>query len=194
MDFDIIVELIEDTIDLAEEEGEVSSQEQFLSFIEENIPEDILAQLNDTFISSSSKLEDSDNDNGGGDGNAFLIDVYQERFAQDEEGEEDESDESNDMCVLCLRPWTHCKLTRHHVYPRETHAVLLKRSSSVHSKASLLTTICVCRLCHNAIHRFHSNRKLAEELYSVPLLRSDEKIASFCKWVSKQGARNAKMK
>ena len=189
MDFEVCVALVEDTIDLAEEEGQIGSQVIFLNFITENIPEEILSQLNDTFLSS--ELRDSDGDEKEVySHNAFLIDVYQERFAKDDGEEEDH--ENNDSCVLCLRPWTHCKLTRHHVYPKETHTYLLKRAS--HSKEDLLTTIAVCRLCHNAIHRFHSNKTLAEELYSIPLLKNDEKIGSFCKWVSKQGSRNSKMK
>jgi hypothetical protein len=44
----------------------------------------------------------------------------------------------------------------------------------------------ICRPCHTAVHRAHSNIDLASYLNTVPKLLEDEKISKFCKWASKQ--------
>lgn len=47
-------------------------------------------------------------------------------------------------------------------------------------------TCLICRACHSAIHRFHSNETLAIEFNTVERLLGDEKVFKYAKWASKQ--------
>ncbi|KAL3922905.1 MAG: hypothetical protein SGILL_001955 [Bacillariaceae sp.] len=46
----------------------------------------------------------------------------------------------------------------------------------------------ICRQCHTAVHRTHSNMELALHYNSVDKLLEDETISKFCMWASKQRA------
>jgi hypothetical protein len=52
----------------------------------------------------------------------------------------------------------------------------------------LQNTCEICRPCHSAVHRAHSNMELAMNFNSVEKLLSDESIRKFCQWASKQRA------
>lgn len=46
----------------------------------------------------------------------------------------------------------------------------------------------ICRQCHTAVHRTHSNMELALRYNTVDKLLADEIVSKFCRWASKQRA------
>lgn len=173
MDDDYVGELFEETVSLAlEADGALDSGETFASFVREYLPDDILETLRE--------LTCGDND---GDQDAFLLDVYEERFKEEEEEEEDPAFgiKASTCCEICERE---VKLTRHHVYPREEHKRLMKRKGM--AKKLLSTTIGICSMCHQTVHRFFSNEELADSYFSVDLLLDNAKFYKYAAWASKQ--------
>ena len=59
------------------------------------------------------------------------------------------------------------------------HGVILLRLLRVIDHRSNL-----CRMCHSAIHRFYTNRELAEDYWSLELLLGSDKVYAFAKWAS----------
>ena len=47
-------------------------------------------------------------------------------------------------------------------------------------------TVDICADCHNAIHKFWTNKQLAMSFYTPELLLADEKYAAHVAWLSKQ--------
>jgi len=178
-------DLFEETLLLAEEDGDATqSLAAFSIFIKDMLPLEMLEQIQSLA--------------GGEDVEALLGDVYAERYgdADEEEsakstsgrgggGEEEHYEEDREEeeeqgkfaleCSICERGGHggNVRLTRHHVYPKETHKSCLKRGIT---EQQLTKTIVVCRLCHNAVHRFFTNTQLALERYTLELLMEDEKM------------------
>jgi hypothetical protein len=44
----------------------------------------------------------------------------------------------------------------------------------------------LCPTCHQQLHAMFSEATLAQELYSVDLLRANPQVSSYLKWVRKQ--------
>ncbi|MGE7780158.1 HNH endonuclease [Peribacillus sp. NPDC097264] len=76
-------------------------------------------------------------------------------------------------CELCSR--SEVELTVHHLTPRE-------------EGGSQLPTAFLCKSCHKQIHALYSNRELAIRLYTVILLKDDEALKKYIKWIKKQPA------
>ncbi|MEF2096574.1 HNH endonuclease [Bacillus sp. CFBP9009] len=74
-------------------------------------------------------------------------------------------------CELCDRG--EIELTIHHLTPRELGG-------------SHLPIAYLCKSCHKQIHALYSNRELAIRLYTVPLLKDDEALKKYLKWIKKQ--------
>ena len=74
-------------------------------------------------------------------------------------------------CALCERVVE--RFTVHHLVPRA-------RGGSHGPTARL------CPTCHRQVHAMFSVSTLAEELYSVELLRANPRVASFLRWMRKQ--------
>ena len=74
-------------------------------------------------------------------------------------------------CALCERVVE--RFTVHHLVPRA-------RGGSHGPTARL------CPTCHRQVHAMFSVTTLAEELYSVELLRANPRVASFLRWMRKQ--------
>lgn len=74
-------------------------------------------------------------------------------------------------CELCDRG--EIELTIHHLTPRELGG-------------SLLPIAYLCKPCHKQIHALYSNRELAIRLYNVVLLKDDEALKKYVKWIKKQ--------
>ncbi|MFC4322316.1 HNH endonuclease [Litchfieldia salsa] len=74
-------------------------------------------------------------------------------------------------CELCERE--EVETTVHHLIPKEMGGTFEATST-------------LCIPCHKQIHALYHNSELAVRLYTIPLLKEDEKIASFIKWVRKQ--------
>ncbi len=167
-------QLLDETIALAEEENAIEDCNKFKEYICEMLPPDILQQLED--INGSS---------------AFLEDIWNERYEQRvsqvhqssvvSQDEQDVLEEG--CCLICERE---VRLTRHHVYPRETHKQLLKKGFDVDT---LNTTIAICRMCHSTVHRFFTNSELASKYHTVELLLDDERMFKYAKWAAAQSNR-----
>lgn len=165
-DVDYICGLFEETIVLAEEEKVANNLDSFVSFIHEMLPSDIIFKLQEIA--------------GGSD---YLEEVWMERFESKITLEEDDDEVSLHMtpseCNICERD---VRLTRHHLYPREIHAKLIKNG---YSKSELNSTIAICRLCHSTIHKFFTNDELANEFYTVDRLLANESFYRYANWASK---------
>ena len=168
-------ELLDEIIDLAIEENEIETDIMFSNFVKDMLPLDILNALIDITGSSS-----------------FIDDIFSERFTNKiDDGDNDDNNYDNNKhtnCEICER---YVKLTRHHVYPRETHKSCLKRGIA---EKELSQTIAICKMCHSTIHRFFSNEELAKHYYSLELLLKEEKIVKYAKWASTQGSRLSKIR
>ena len=74
-------------------------------------------------------------------------------------------------CELCERDVE--RFTVHHLIPRAR--------GGNHGPTALL-----CPTCHRQVHAMFSVTTLAEEMYSVELLRSNPRVADFLRWMRKQ--------
>ena len=78
----------------------------------------------------------------------------------------------NDVCcALCEREVD--RFTVHHLVPRAR--------GGNHGPTARL-----CPTCHRQVHAMFSETTLADELYSVALLRANPRVASFLRWMRKQ--------
>ncbi len=168
----LVSQLLEESISLAEEENVIETVSAFSSFICEMLPMEVLQQLED--INGSTE---------------FLEDIWHERFEEvinrrnaKEQAKSQSVEEQLEegQCLICERE---VRLTRHHVFPRETHKNLIKKG---YDSSQLNTTIPICRMCHNSVHRFFTNSELSESFYTVELLLSDDRMVKYAKWASMQ--------
>jgi hypothetical protein len=166
---DVWLDLFEDTIALAVEDGSSRDSSSFVAYMQEMLPLEVMNSL-ENLSGSSSVLED----------------IWMERFSSVESDvlEEEGSFLGDKCCVMCERD--NVRLTRHHLYPRETHSALIKKGAE---KAKLQETIPVCGMCHGTIHRFFTNSELSAEYFTLDRLMSNEKIYRFATWASKQSKR-----
>jgi hypothetical protein len=166
-------DLLEEIIDLAKEDGAVETESAFSEFVKDMLPQDILNALIEITGSSS-----------------FIDDIYCERFAtKNDDSDDDVNDnKTNFNCQICER---YVKLTRHHVYPRETHKTCLKRGIDT---TELNKTISICKMCHATIHRIFSNDELSKNFFSLELLLGEERVIKYAKWASSQGSRLSKIR
>jgi hypothetical protein len=172
-------ELLEETFACAEEEGATDSLDGFKAFVEAMIPEDVLSTLSN-------------------EAHGSLEDLWDDRYAKEAleaEAEEDLSDVNSDhgiedgCCELCDRE---LRLTRHHLIPREMHERVSRTRGT--PKEVLNRTAALCRMCHNAVHRFFSNMELAFDFNTIELLLADDRVYKYAKWASTlQGRGNLRM-
>ena len=165
-DSDLLKQLFEEVVSLAEEENATNELQSFTSFVREMLPLDILQALEET-AGGSEFLED------------YWTEKYEEVMTKDVTTDAEGCDEREKSCAICERE---VRLTRHHLFPRETHSTLIKRGQD---KKVLSNTIPVCRLCHSSIHRFFTNKELAASYNTVDALMADEKIFKYANWASK---------
>lgn len=81
------------------------------------------------------------------------------------------SRDDDSRCALCRREVD--RITVHHLVPRA-------RGGNHGPKANL------CPTCHRQVHAMFSVSTLAEERYSIELLRAHPRIAAFLRWMSRQ--------
>lgn len=77
------------------------------------------------------------------------------------------------ICALCERDVE--RFTVHHLVPRAR--------GGNHGPTARF-----CSTCHRQVHAMFSESTLAEELYSVELLRRNPRVAAFLRWMRKQRA------
>eukprot|EP01038_Epipyxis_sp_PR26KG_P007898 gene7898-10720_t len=167
MNIETVSALLEDTIQLAiEDESKPTGKfETFLQFVKDMLPLEVLESLEII--------------NGG---ESFLIDIWEERLQPVVLKKLDEDEILDDgYCLVCERM---VNLTKHHLYPRETHKRLIKKG--IADEVDINVTISICRMCHNAVHRFFSNDELADKYHSLESLLEDAKFMNYAKWASKQ--------
>ena len=196
-------QLFEETVELAEEEDAVADAEQFAQFIVDMIPADILDELKVLagIGGNEGEHEEHDDDNNKASSSSkklsavdpstyrFLEDIWMERFQEavpDTERADWDRETNSFECELCGR---FIQTTRHHLYPKETHDWLKKKSETKYNSSELRKTIALCRMCHSAIHRFHPNRELATDFYTLELLLECDLVYKFAKWASSMQGR-----
>lgn len=80
-----------------------------------------------------------------------------------------------EICELCARVvrWgPGCLITKHHLYPQE----ITKKYPDRYTQAQKGSLALLCRPCHDACHRAHSNKILADFYNEVDLLKADPNI------------------
>jgi len=91
-------------------------------------------------------------------------------------------------CELCKRD---VELTEHHLIPREMHnKKWCQRKFSLEERKNNKASI--CHDCHGAIHKFLTNKELAQTYNTVDRLIEEPKVANFVRWVSKDIKRKFK--
>ena len=74
-------------------------------------------------------------------------------------------------CGLCARAVQ--ATSRHHLVPRE--------EGGRHGP-----TVELCQPCHSSVHRFLSNRDLAQRYPTVEALREAEELQTYLRWIRRQ--------
>jgi hypothetical protein len=176
MDAAVVSDLFEEVVFLFREDvsdGSVPKTfESFREYIADNLPDDSLQSLKGLLG------VDEDEDNGD---EAFLRDIYSERFEPRDDADEDINAPFGSalLCEICER---HTKLTRHHLYPKQLHGKLEGRVP-----ANLLNrTLNICRMCHSTVHRLFTNEELAASYNTLESLMATEPMAKYAKWASRQ--------
>ena len=75
------------------------------------------------------------------------------------------------ICALCDRD--EIELTVHHLTPKE-------------EGGTFLPTALLCKACHKQIHAIYTNKELAIRLNTISLLKDDDEIKKYIKWIRKQ--------
>jgi hypothetical protein len=172
---EVLNELLEETLRCAEEADQTAELGAFSTFVEDMLPPDVLELLYN-------------------EAGASLADIWAERYAPapapapaaaaaevEQEGDEEEEEDVEDgCCVLCYREMN---LTRHHLIPREMHERIAKKTGT-NKELLKHTVIMVCRMCHSTIHRFFTNKELANDYNTLELLAEDERIQKYARWAS----------
>jgi 5-methylcytosine-specific restriction endonuclease McrA len=152
--------LLSETFQLAEEAEVTQDKETFVSFVRDNIPFEYLDYLEN-------------------ERNVSLEDIWTEKYEPIPNEEIDDG-----SCLICERE---IHLTRHHLIPRELHHQVMKKKG--YSQEFLNQTISICRMCHSTVHRFYTNRELADTYNTLDALMAQEKILKYASWASSQGGR-----
>lgn len=174
MEYDLAYQLLDETLLLLEEEEEKSrlnEKDYFLEQVSLYLPPEVLV-----FFST-----------------AFLEEIWEDRFQVNAVNDAEEEIPWNSgfkkprICEICEREGI--PLTRHHLYPRDLHKMLMKRHGLTKEKldTSLLT---VCRMCHSTLHRTFTNEELALQYNTLEALFESERIVKYAQWASHQSSRN----
>jgi hypothetical protein len=181
-----LTELLDSTLELAEESGCTARESDLVEFLIEYLPVDILRTLGDTL---GCPVDDE---------TVVCKTIFEDRYAvadenkenEEEEEDEEEEEEVDDFaCKICDRVG---RLTRHHLFPRELHQLYLKRNLA--SKEELNCTIGLCTMCHKSIHRFWTNKELAQSYNTLEAIQSDERVMRYAAWASKQTSGNSRVR
>lgn len=87
-------------------------------------------------------------------------------------------------CELCQRE---APLTFHHLIPRKVHR--RPRFKKQYSPEQLQQGIWLCYPCHRAVHKFHDEMTLGQELNSLEKLLADPDVERHISWAKKQKIR-----
>jgi hypothetical protein len=87
------------------------------------------------------------------------------------------------LCEMCKRD---TRITDHHLIPRSEHSRFVKRGLKMNFLKGKENIAEICRPCHNAVHRFASNKELADRYDTVEKLMAEPDIQRWVEWVSTQ--------
>ena len=85
-----------------------------------------------------------------------------------------------EKCCMCSRE---IPITIHHLIPKSEHSRSDRTRAYLNGPENALEC---CRPCHSNIHRVADNATLAKEYWTLELLMSHPKIATFSTWVATQ--------
>jgi hypothetical protein len=85
------------------------------------------------------------------------------------------------VCPVCTRE---LELTAHHLIPKTLHST--KWYQKNFTKEQMDEVVYVCRLCHNGLHQFISEKEMGREYNTLEKLLSHEKVINFIPWAKKQ--------
>jgi 5-methylcytosine-specific restriction protein A len=74
-------------------------------------------------------------------------------------------------CGLCERAVQHT--SRHHLVPRE-------------EGGRYGETVDLCQPCHSSVHRFLTNRALAQQYHTIEALRAAQELQGYLSWIRKK--------
>lgn len=90
--------------------------------------------------------------------------------------------ERTDVCRLCDRETDN--VTDHHLVPKCRHRQ--KRTKKMHTKEERRNTVPLCQPCHRMVHRFFTEKELADSLYTIEGLKSEGQMHRHIRWIRKQ--------
>jgi len=85
------------------------------------------------------------------------------------------------ICPLCKRE---LDLVPHHFIPSSLHKDNWYKKRYTEEQLNMHADVCVD--CHNAIHKFHDNKELADNINTLDKILEDDKIMKFAKFAAKQ--------
>lgn len=89
--------------------------------------------------------------------------------------------ENTGICPLCGRE---LHLVAHHFIPTTLHKENWYKRRFTQEQFDEHVMVCVD--CHNAVHKLHEAKELADNLNTLDKLKEDEKIMKFAKFAAKQ--------
>ena len=84
-------------------------------------------------------------------------------------------------CEMCGRE---CELTFHHLIPRTCHKT--KWFKKNFTRDELQKGINICRDCHDAVHKFITEKELGRNYNTLESLMEHDKVLGFVKWIKKR--------
>ncbi|KAI9291300.1 hypothetical protein K502DRAFT_143255 [Neoconidiobolus thromboides FSU 785] len=189
-----IIKLTLVDLDLWDIDNENLEQESILEYLLDEINE--LSTESYDMMKLKSKINDCFEDfglNGKYDSDEQIVEKFSRVLSTrlfDNQSYGDEVPEEVDVfakhtCELCKRI---CPLTFHHLIPKETHSQMLKKG--LFDKEYMRTHGAnICRMCHSAVHRTFSNKRLALEFNTVEKLSSNDDIQKWIKFAERQKVR-----
>jgi hypothetical protein len=86
------------------------------------------------------------------------------------------------ICPICTRE--NQQLTFHHTIPKTLHSTKYYKKNF--TKEQMDAGIFICRLCHNNIHNFISEKEMGREYNTLEKLLSHEKVINYIPFAKKQ--------
>lgn len=93
---------------------------------------------------------------------------------------------ANDVEGLCEMCGRDTKITDHHLIPRSEHSRFVKRGYKMGFLKGRDNIAEICRPCHSAVHRFASNKDLADRYFTTSKLLEEPQIQRWVAWVATQ--------
>ena len=90
--------------------------------------------------------------------------------------------ESTGICQLCSRETDN--ISDHHLIPKCRSKN--KRIKKRHSRDVIRRKVPFCQPCHHTVHRFFTEKDLADSFCTIDALVADEAISKYLIWIQKQ--------